>query len=59
METLSLVFFLALFTLIAFLVFAYVNKRKTEEQLQEDRPPSSLAKDSQGPGAVERLDDIK
>ncbi len=56
MNTSLLIFFLAMFSLGAFLVFGVVSKKRTEQRLKRETVPSTLAKDSPGPGAVERLD---
>ena len=56
MNTSFLVFFLAMFSLGAFFLFGIVSKKRTEQHLRKQTVPSSLAKDSPGPGAVERLD---
>ncbi len=42
-----LIIFLALFTLLAVLVFALVSKRRTEKRMRdENAPKSTLAKDA-------------
>lgn len=48
---------LAMFTLLCVVVFALVSKKQVEERRRDpEAPKSSLAPDSAGPGAVERLD---
>ena len=57
MDLIWLLPLLAMFTLLAVIVFALVSKKKVEERRHDpNAPKSSLAPDSKGPGAVEKLD---
>ncbi len=47
---------LAMFTMLCVAIFALVSKKKVEERRRgPNAPKSSLAPDSAGPGAQERL----
>ena len=57
MDLIWLLPLLAMFTLLAVIVFALVSKKQVEERRRDPTAPkSALAPDSKGPGAKERLD---
>jgi hypothetical protein len=50
METWNFVFGLFFITMFAFLVWAFISKKRTQERLEDpDTEPSSLATDGPGP----------
>jgi len=53
METWAFLAFLFLFTMLSWLAWAWVSKRRTEKKLADpNAPKSSLAKDGPGPNPV-------
>jgi len=53
MDTWAFLAFLFLFTMLSFLAWATVSKRRTEKKLHDpNAPKSSLAKDGPGPNPV-------